>query len=36
MSLRDRWFAASCQGGVDDIGQEIEIRDDGHGKCRRS
>lgn len=24
MSLTARWFTARCQGGVDDVGQEIE------------
>lgn len=29
VSPTDRWFAARCQGGVDDIGQEMEINKGG-------
>lgn len=29
MSPTDRWFGARCQGGVGDIGQEMEINEDG-------
>lgn len=32
VALKDRWLTARCQGGVDDISQEVEqISDDGPG-----
>lgn len=32
VALEDRWFSARCQGGVDDISQEVkQISSDGTG-----